>query len=483
MFRLNASVRALLIALPVTLAVSACDFTGDRGSDDSDAPVSDYAALFDGAPGNDALPFDIKADGPAPLMHTDLLALQSGVKSQGKRGVCSIFSTVGLMEHLYIAAGAEDPDFSEQYLQWSAKFEVGSFPDSSGSNSRYNLQAINRFGIPAEDAWPYEILQWDEFDDSECAKDNEDKPTRCYTNGAPPAEALEADKFFLPPGRWINSRPASIMDHIRVNGTGVVVGLDFFYQSWNHRKSDLPRNMDYWADGVVLYPNETDVEKSHEKRAGHSILVVGWDAELEIAIVDAEGNFVEGPDGELVTERGFYIFKNSWGRDSFGVDNPHGAGYGFLSMRYVEEFGWARTADLPDIELPPPGDDGNDGNDDDAGGDAQTFTSELVVDIPDDDPAGAVSTIEVDADGDVQSASVSIDIAHSWRGDLEVRLIKDGVEVMLHERTGGGQKNLVATFDVDDFSGAAKAGTWTLDVRDTAAADVGQVVGWSLTLR
>ncbi|MEM6996157.1 MAG: C1 family peptidase, partial [Myxococcota bacterium] len=419
-------------------ALAACDPATDV---DDSAPLSDYAALFDGAPSNDELPFELKADGPAPLAHTDLLLLQSPVKSQGKRGVCSIFSTVALMEHLYIAAGDDEPDFSEQYLQWSAKFEVGSFPNTSGSNSSYNLQAINRFGIPEESAWPYEVNQWNEFDDPECAKDNEDKPTRCYTNGAPPDSALAAEKFFLPAGRWVNSRRASIMDHIRVNGTGVIVGLDFFYQSWNHRKSELPRNMDYWAEGVVLYPNEKDLELSRLKRAGHSILIVGWDSDLEIPIVDADGEFVEGANGELVTEKGFFIIKNSWGTSGFGVDNPHGSGYGYLSMKYVEDFAWARTADLPDIDLPPPGDDGADG-DDDGGGEGDTFTSTEVVAIPDNDPAGARSTLEVDVGGEVRGATVSIDIEHSWRGDLVVELIKDDVAVTLHEKTGGGQKNL-----------------------------------------
>ncbi len=94
------------------------------------------------------------------------MELQSPVKSQGSRGVCSIFSTVALMEHLYLKEGTlADPDFSEQYLQWSAKFEVGSFPNTSGSNANSNLRAINRFGIVDEQAWPYESQPWKSGDD------------------------------------------------------------------------------------------------------------------------------------------------------------------------------------------------------------------------------------------------------------------------------------------------------------------------------
>src|SRR5688500_7306267 len=173
--------RALLLA---SLILVACDPGPD--TDDSDAPLSDYDALMNGAPTNADLPFQIKADGPAPVVHTELLDLQSPVRSQGKRGTCSIFATAALMEHLYIAGGMEDPDFSEQYLQWSSKFEVGAFRDTSGSNAQVNLQAINRFGIVSEDAWRYEALEWGELEDPQCVEVDGKKPTHCYTNGQPP---------------------------------------------------------------------------------------------------------------------------------------------------------------------------------------------------------------------------------------------------------------------------------------------------------
>jgi hypothetical protein len=462
-----------LLPLGVVLALSTLIGCADEKGDD-DAPLSDYAPLFDGVPSNDELPFDIKADGPPPAQHFELIELQSPVKSQGSRGVCSIFSTVALMEHLYLLAGMEDPDFSEQYLQWSAKFEVGSFPNTSGSNNHFNLQAIHRFGIPAEEAWPYETSEWNEFDDPECGE-NDNKPTRCYTNGAPPPEALEAEKFLLPAGRFINSRRAAIMDHIRVNGTGVVIGLDFFYQSWNHRRSTLPRNLDYWDQGNVLYPNPTDVTESHKQRAGHAVLLVGWDLDKEIPIVDAEGNFVHDDNGELVVEKGFWLFKNSWGTSGFGIDNPHGAGYGWLSMRYVDEHGNARVTDVPDFVAPDP----DDGDDD---GEGDTFVNDEIVSIPDNDPTGISSTIEVPAGATVGRVTVSVDIAHTWRGDLIVRLRKGDRVVTLHDGTGGGQHDLRTTFDVDDLEGIDREGIWTLEVVDRARFDVGELETWSLTL-
>lgn len=467
--------KSLLALALLSLGATACD-AGDRPGS-GDAPLSDLDALLEGAPTNDELPFEIKADGPAPRQHEDLLALQSPVKSQGSRGVCSVFSTAGLMEHLYLAAGMENPDFSEQYLQWSAKFEVGSFPDTSGSNAYYNLQAISQFGIPAEDAWPYEPLQWGIADDAECDGED-DQPTRCYTNGQAPEDALSAEKFHLPPGRWLNSTRASIMDHIRVNGTGVVVGMEFFYQSWNHRRSELPRNLDSWDQGIVRYPNEEDLEISRESPAGHSIVIVGWDLDMEVPRIDAEGDVVLDADGNAVMEQGFYLFKNSWGTTGFGIDHPAGAGYGWLSMEYVDRFGRARVSDIPDFT--PPVVDPEEPGEPEPGQD--TFTSTEVVEIPDNDHGGIRSMLDVPAGDEVGTVSVRVAISHTWRGDLTVRLHHGGVSEVLHQRAGGGQDDLALELETSAFAGMDREGEWVLEVVDSARADVGTLDTWALTL-
>lgn len=445
------------------------------GHGDDEAPLSDYAALVEGAPTNDELPFEIKADGPAPRVHDALLEVQSPVKSQGRRGVCSIFSTVALMEHLYMSAGDMNPDFSEQYLQWSAKFEVGSFPETSGSNAYYNLRAISQYGIPAEDAWPYEINQWGASEDEACGEDNEDKPTRCYTNGHPSDEARAAEKFQLPTGRYLNSTRASVMDHIRVTQTGVVVGLEFFYQSWNHRLSELPRNLDSWDQGIVRAPNDEDIEISRESPAGHSILIVGWDLDKEFPRVDAEGNTVLDAEGNPVMERGFYMFKNSWGTEGFGIEHPAGAGYGWLSMEYVDRFGRARVSDIPELQLPPPVDP--------EPGDAQTFSSQERIEIPDHDATGIDSIIDMPSGDILGDVTIAVQADHTWRGDLVVSLTHAGKTVILHDRAGGGQDNLDLTVDLSDFEGLEREGAWTLNVSDNARIDTGALNGWSITLR
>lgn len=125
----------------------------------------------------------------------------------------------------------------------------------------------------------------------------------------------------------------------------------------------------------------------------------------------------------------------------------------------------------------------------DAGSDAgpgstgpETYANNTSLDIPDDEPAGVRSDIAVELEGAVTSVRVSVDIAHTYRGDLEVFVEKDGRRVMLSAREGGGSDDLVRMFDVDGFSDQNAVGTWTLGVSDHAAADTGTLRGWSIEL-
>jgi C1A family cysteine protease len=315
---------------------------------EEDSPLSSYDSVFHGAPANDSLPLiDFKADQIAAT-NTELLQWQSPVRNQAHRGVCTIFSSTALMEHLYIKAGMANPDFSEQFLQWSVKVQYGSFASSEGSNNSDNLEAIAQYGIPEENLWPYNPNPWTEADDPACRStgaEGETLPTKCWTEGDPPAAARQAKQFKLPSGNWLSTR--SVKQHISQNHTAVVLGLDFFYQAWNHRLSTLPVNEADFRKGIVRMPNSQDVTESHKQRAGHGILLVGWDDNLEFPAVDEQGNTVKDAAGNPVMQKGFYIFKNSWGTTRFGVENPYGPGYGFIQYKYVEQYGSGYVTSVP----------------------------------------------------------------------------------------------------------------------------------------
>ena len=130
--------------------------------------------------------------------------------------------------------------------------------------------------------------------------------------------------------------------------------------------------------------------------------------------------------------------------------------------------------------------------------------------IPDNNPAGVTSTINVTNPGTVNHLTVSIDsLTHTYDGDLKMELIApDGTDVVLVNRTGGGNDsgdNFTNTlFDdgaaqsiysgpapysgsfrpdqaLSAFDGKQQQGTWTLKVSDLSALDKGTLNGWSLT--
>jgi hypothetical protein len=480
-------------------AITGCALdTAEPEALDNDPPLSDLNALMEGAPKADDIPRELaKVDELAPRANSDLHSLMSPVKSQGKRGVCSIFSTVGLMEHLYIAAGHPTPDFSEQYLQWSTKFQLGAFPATSGSSDGINLQAINYYGIVAESVWPYQPVQWSTLEDPACTGED-DQPTLCYTNGHPSDEIKAAPKFFLPYGRWLN--PYDIKGHILTKKTAVVAGMTFFYQSWNHGKSELPINPTYWNEGYVLYPNAKDQEVSttEELSAGHAIVIFGWDDDLEVPIVDENGQQILDENGEPQVEKGFYLFKNSWGTAGFGINHPLGPGYGYISKRYIHDWASVRFAGKPakPVEICGDGiDNDNDSLTDCADfpcsqnpeciptGEVLTFDGEAGISIPDNDPKGITSTLNIDEGGTIGELVVNLNVSHTFRGDLRVELHHGGKVVVLHDMTGGSDDNLVGSYTVSDFIGADLAGEWKLVVSDRAAIDLGQLDAWSLDVR
>jgi subtilisin-like proprotein convertase family protein len=100
--------------------------------------------------------------------------------------------------------------------------------------------------------------------------------------------------------------------------------------------------------------------------------------------------------------------------------------------------------------------------------------------IPDNDPTGASNTIDVGDDGSVTAVKVTVDISHTYRGDLRLTLVKGDKSVTVVDGDGGSTDDIKQTFTVNGLSGATLRGGWTLKVEDTAAQDTGTLNSWSL---
>jgi hypothetical protein len=507
-----------------------------------DPDLTDLDVLMTGVPqrGDSDYPADIKADFPLPKQYFDLLESQSPVKDQGNRGICSVFSVVSYMEHLYKLAGVSYRlDFSEQYLQWSTKVQLGAHSNIMGSTASKNIEAVNVFGIVAEEEWPYEPSPWDKSDDSDCDRTME-MPTKCYTNGDPPPETLYALKWYLPEYRWVSSNAESIKAFMYNNKIGVVAGGTFFYQAWSYRKSELPINEEYRKKGYVITPNDEDYEKSMAKRGGHSFLIVGWDDNMEVPRLDMEGRSMYDEHGFPVVEKGFFLFKNSWGTSDWGSENPKGAGYGWMSYKYVYDHIWVGASGVPETGVlrefncndgQDNDDDGNadcddidcfsfqecqgtinfdveidcyDGRDNDDDGYAdcddfdcsddpackykyeyRTYENNNEYSIPDNDPTGITSSIYIFQYGQIIEFQLILNITHAYIYDLEVHLeTPAGTDIIVTRASEEGwEQGEKHVFNLVALKGEELYGNWALTIIDTGGQDVGTLNGWKVMVK
>ena len=111
--------------------------------------------------------------------------------------------------------------------------------------------------------------------------------------------------------------------------------------------------------------------------------------------------------------------------------------------------------------------------------------------IPDNDPSGVESSIQVDGSGILKDIEVTVDINHTYRGDLKL-VLKDpqGVAVDIQSPSGNSSHDLKKTYKVSDTSGLNTLvqnetqinGPWRLHVSDTESRDEGKLNAWKLKL-
>lgn len=111
------------------------------------------------------------------------------------------------------------------------------------------------------------------------------------------------------------------------------------------------------------------------------------------------------------------------------------------------------------------------------------------------DLATVTSVVTVGTPITIADLTVDLDLVHTWRGDLVLRLTSPrGTAVTLFNRsrgnTGDSRADIRGNFDLslgvegpgtlDDFNGERADGAWQLVVRDEAAQDVGSLRSWAL---
>lgn len=304
-----------------------------------------------------------------------MLERQSAVRNQGARGTCSIFSALSTIESLYLTLGLaeEDIDLSEQWMAYLTQAYRNSTQE--GSWASYNWFLSERYGVVTEETLPYESSPLKNAEVGtgleRCGHLTSQAQKVCLAAHYDPAllrdeEAILTSPLGLAYEEAQALKPTLILDILkpvtgpwsqdyRVNrssdvrrlldrGIPVVLELDVHYGAWNHPLADqygIGLDRDQWAQGIVSYaePQSVDRLESNRNRAGHSVVLVGYDDQR---VVEKTMKMNDGTT-KTFTYRGVYYFKNSWGTTSFGadfeVDGINYPGYGLITYKYANELG------------------------------------------------------------------------------------------------------------------------------------------------
>ncbi len=116
--------------------------------------------------------------------------------------------------------------------------------------------------------------------------------------------------------------------------------------------------------------------------------------------------------------------------------------------------------------------------------------SETGLAIPDNKATGISDSLNINKSGNITELELWVDITHTWIGDLKVSLTSpSGTTVMLHDRSGGRQDNLIKLYDrdtqplINQFLESPADGKWTLSVSDNEGRDTGKLNAWGLRVK
>ncbi|WP_223787968.1 endonuclease [Marinicella meishanensis] len=108
------------------------------------------------------------------------------------------------------------------------------------------------------------------------------------------------------------------------------------------------------------------------------------------------------------------------------------------------------------------------------------YTNNSNVNIPDNNPVGATSSITVGLTGAAGDMRISYNIVHTYRGDLRVELVAPNGQVTTLRNPSGGSTNNLDEVVTTDQGTAPAGGTWQLRVTDVYSQDTGYINSWQI---
>lgn len=109
--------------------------------------------------------------------------------------------------------------------------------------------------------------------------------------------------------------------------------------------------------------------------------------------------------------------------------------------------------------------------------------------IPDNKPEGIFHALSVPDKGVIKYVNVTIDISHTYIGDLQVELqTPSGRKIMLHDRDGSYKDDIRIVYNENTISalntivGESMKGEWRILVRDCELRDTGRLNRWGIEI-
>ena len=228
------------------------------------------------------------------------------IRDQGARGTCVAFAMVACREYIEFSRKGDYLPLSEQFLYWGAK-RKDQRPHLSGTFIRYATLACSDYGICEGKHWPYnkDVLTGNEThegDQSPSDQALEDARSRIYTDkrAIKGQDSGNAEKLLLA---------------LQSSQHPIPISVPVF--------KDEGEESDNWTTDVTLTSGKVlDPPPTSEVVGGHAVCVTGWIPHKS----------------ELLG--GFFVFRNSWGKDWATNPPNRPRGYGIISASYIDRYLW-----------------------------------------------------------------------------------------------------------------------------------------------